>query len=63
MESVGTKAYTKRELRALLEGFESVELETIVTPYDRERVPLPIGRMIPSRFGWFVAIDARKPGG
>jgi ubiquinone/menaquinone biosynthesis C-methylase UbiE len=63
MESIGTKAYTERELRELLGGFEALHLETIVTPYDREKLPSAIGGLIPSRFGWFIAIDACKPSG
>jgi SAM-dependent methyltransferase len=60
MESIGTKAYTLTELRNLLADFHDVKLSRLATPYDRERIPKPIGRLIPDAFGWFVVIDARK---
>jgi hypothetical protein len=60
MESPGTKAYTVPELRRMFRRFASVRLERIVTPYDRSRLPRPLARVLPSRFGWFIAIVARR---
>jgi ubiquinone/menaquinone biosynthesis C-methylase UbiE len=59
MESPGTKAYTQRELDALFAGFSKVRYERFVTPYDR-RVGGPLAARLPSRFGWFVGITARR---
>jgi len=59
MESPGTKAYTRGELDELLAGFDSVELERFVTPYDR-RVAGPLAGIAGRRLGWFVGIRARK---
>jgi SAM-dependent methyltransferase len=61
MESVGTKAYTRRELLTLFDDYCDVRLQTLVTAYDRERLPGALANVIPSRFGWFIVIDARKP--
>jgi ubiquinone/menaquinone biosynthesis C-methylase UbiE len=36
MESLGTKGFTKCELRAMLTGVENLEIEKVCTPYDRE---------------------------
>ena len=36
MESLGTKGYTKRELRRMLDGVDDLRLEKVTTPYDVE---------------------------
>ena len=36
MESLGTKSYTKRELRRMLGGIEPLAIEKVLTPYDIE---------------------------
>ena len=59
MESPGTKAYTRRELKDLFGGFRGVLLTGFVTPYDR-RVAGPLADVIGSRFGWFVGITASR---
>lgn len=59
MESPGTKAYTQAELDKLFAGFSEVRYERFVTPYDR-RVGGPLAAMLPSRFGWFVGITAKR---
>jgi SAM-dependent methyltransferase len=58
MESPGTKAYTQRELAALLAGFGDVRYTRWVTPYDR-RVGRGLADLLGPRFGWFVGIVAR----
>jgi ubiquinone/menaquinone biosynthesis C-methylase UbiE len=35
MESIGTKGFTPRELRAMLAGIEDPKIEKVATPYDR----------------------------
>jgi SAM-dependent methyltransferase len=57
MESLGTKAYTQRELADMLSGYSSVSFTRFVTPYDR-RISGPLARVAGSRFGWFVGIKA-----
>lgn len=58
MESVGTKAYTRGEVRSMLRGFSAIEVVPLVTAYDLDRLPEWIGRWIPSGLGWFLAIRA-----
>ncbi len=36
MESLGTKGFTKRELRTMLTGVDHLRIEKVSTPYDRE---------------------------
>jgi ubiquinone/menaquinone biosynthesis C-methylase UbiE len=36
MESLGTKGYSKRELRRMLDGLEGMRIEKVTTPYDIE---------------------------
>ena len=59
LESPGTKAYTQRELEALFTPFSEVEYRRFVTPYDR-RVVGPLATLTGRRFGWFVAVTARR---
>jgi len=59
LESPGTKAYTEDELRALFDGFSSVQLQRLVTPYDR-RVAWRLADLTGPRLGWFFAITARR---
>lgn len=60
MESIGTKAYTPRELRDLFSSFDNCHIQPILTPYDRRRLPNWLTEFVPNCFGWFLAIDARK---
>ncbi len=60
MESPGTKAYTVREVRALFEQFTHVTATTVMTPYDRLRLPSWLTDLIPDRWGWFICIHAVK---
>lgn len=60
MESVGTKAYTLEELRTLFAPFPSVELQPIITSYDKAFFPRFISQFFPERWGWFIAVYARS---
>jgi ubiquinone/menaquinone biosynthesis C-methylase UbiE len=49
MESLGTKGYTKRELRSMLTGIDHLRIVKVGTPYDREYarlLALPSGRWL-----------------
>ena len=59
-ESVGTKAYTDGELRALLADFGTVSLQTLMTPYDTQFFPNWLSRRFPAHWGSFIAIMATK---
>jgi SAM-dependent methyltransferase len=58
VESPGTKAYTRREVEALFAMFDEVEIETVVTPYDR-RVAGPLAGTLPS-LGWNHLVRASR---
>ena len=60
MESVGTKAYTINEVRNLFARFDRVEVEAVVTAYDRKWLPRWSHHLIPASAGWNLAIRARK---
>jgi SAM-dependent methyltransferase len=60
MESVGTKAYTARELRELFAGFRHVQAQPVITHYDRLRVPRWIAEALPDRWGWFILVRATR---
>jgi SAM-dependent methyltransferase len=58
MESPGTQAYTRREVQIMFNaaGFDDVNVEGLVTPYDR-RAAGPLADII--RQDWNLAITAR----
>lgn len=58
LESVGTKAYTMRELEQLFSSFSSIHITRFLTPYDEKGFG-PIPRATGSRFGCFVGIVAK----
>ena len=60
MESPGTTAYTKRELRELFSGIRDLHIHQQSTPYDR-RVGGPLAILTGSALGWFAIVDGRKP--
>jgi SAM-dependent methyltransferase len=54
MESPGTTAYTRAQMRAMLEGaLTGLTVEHVGTPYDR-RVAGPLAAWTGSRAGWFL---------
>ncbi len=68
VESVGTKALTRAEARQLFVDFSQVQIETILTPYDKledsrfgKFFPRFVVDWLGNRFGWFMMIRARKP--
>lgn len=60
MESVGTKAYTHRELRRMFGRFADVRTQSHLTTYDTHRLPAWLTQFFPDRAGWFISIRARK---
>lgn len=58
IESVGTKAYTPQEVRALLSPFARVELQRLITPYDTSRFPKWLGNLLPNAWGWNIGFHA-----
>lgn len=60
MESRGTTAYTKRELRQLFAGLDGRHIEKVATKYDR-KLAGPLVRLTGDALGWFVVIRGRKP--
>lgn len=60
MESIGTKAYSRRELQEMFSEFKSIEIVPILTPYDTKGLPKWILNFIPQQFGWFYGIRAVK---
>jgi ubiquinone/menaquinone biosynthesis C-methylase UbiE len=59
MESQGTKAYTLAELRGMFAVLEDLEVDPVVTAYDR-RVAGPVTRLFAPRFGWFLVVRGRR---
>lgn len=58
MESIGTKAYTNAEVRALLSQFRAVELLRCITPYDTKRFPPLLSQYFPDAWGWNICFRA-----
>ncbi len=60
VESLGTKAYTRRELRRMFSRFEAVQVQSVLTPYDTRRLPAGMAAWLPQAWGWFTVITGRK---
>ncbi|HEX8064960.1 MAG TPA: class I SAM-dependent methyltransferase [Thermoleophilaceae bacterium] len=60
MESLGTTAYTKRELRRMFAGVDEVRIDKVGTPYDR-RMAGPLASLTGRWLGWFLVVRGRKP--
>jgi len=60
MESIGTKAYTQKELMRLLSVFRNVELIPLITPYDTSRLPGWFTQFFPAHWGWFIGFRSIK---
>jgi len=60
VESTGTRAYTRKELRKRFAGLEDLRVEHVGTPYDR-RVAGPLATITGARFGWFLVVRGRAP--
>jgi ubiquinone/menaquinone biosynthesis C-methylase UbiE len=59
MESPGTKAFTPDEVRAMLPGFQSVEVTPVLTHWDRRCAPVVAG-ILGGRFGWFLLVTGTR---
>jgi ubiquinone/menaquinone biosynthesis C-methylase UbiE len=57
-ESVGTKAYTNRELDSLFGAFSERAFTNYLTPYDLQHWPRAARPLFPARIGMFTAIRA-----
>jgi SAM-dependent methyltransferase len=60
MESEGTKAFTRGELEKLFASVDELQIEPVVTPYDR-RWAGPFVRLAGDRLGWFVVVRGTRP--
>jgi ubiquinone/menaquinone biosynthesis C-methylase UbiE len=59
MESIGTKGFTRRELRTMMIGIEDITIEKVCTPYDRAYASIlarPTGRWL----GFFQVARGHK---
>ena len=60
VESVGTKAYTTREVAELFNVFDRLYMKRLITTYDTDKWPRWISSLFPDRWGWFIAVQAQK---
>ena len=60
VESIGTKAYTVAELEVLFAAFSVCKTTPLLTRSDYGRLPRWLYELIPSRFGWYIALQAVK---
>ena len=61
MESEGTKAYTKGELRRAFRRPGRLRVDAVATSYDRA-ISRGLQRLTGDRLGWFLVVRGRKPG-
>ena len=59
-ESVGTKAYSVKEMYRLLDEFAESRVEKLITVYDRQHFPGWVARHFPNAWGSFLIIHAHK---
>ncbi|MFI5305039.1 MAG: class I SAM-dependent methyltransferase [Nitrospiria bacterium] len=60
VESIGTKAYTIKELKNLFSGFECTDLKAFLTSSDKGKLLKRIGQFIPDSLGWYITVRAIK---
>ena len=60
MESAGTRAYTRKELRQRFAGLDDLSVQHVGTPYDR-RVAGKLAAVTGDRLGWFLVVTGRAP--
>jgi len=60
MESEGTQAYTKRELRPMFAGVAGLRIDKVATAYDRQ-IAGPLARLTGDRLGWNLVVSGHKP--
>jgi SAM-dependent methyltransferase len=62
MESLGTKAYTKREARGMFAGIDELRIDKVATPYDVEYAG-GVARLTGRWLGFFMVIRGiKRPG-
>jgi ubiquinone/menaquinone biosynthesis C-methylase UbiE len=59
MESLGTKGYTKRELRGMIGGTADRRIEKVCTPYDVEYAG-GLARLTERWLGFFMVVQGRR---
>lgn len=59
IESPGTQAFTREEVRNLLPELDNLSITSRVTRWDRKCAPL-LARLVGGRFGWFMLICGEK---
>lgn len=60
VESIGTKAYTKTEIRKMLIEFSHVDFKQLITKHDTDNYPRWMSQFFPDDWGWFIGIRAKK---
>jgi SAM-dependent methyltransferase len=60
MESPGTKAYTRSEVKRMLSYFREVEVVPLLTVGDTHKLPAAIALRLPATWGWFLGIRAKR---
>ncbi len=60
MESLGTKAYTLKELDQIFSEFSSLVAKPVITPYDTSKWPGWLSPYFPDSWGWFITLKAVK---
>lgn len=66
VESPGTKAYTRPQIREIFKPFADLDIDTVITPYDigigrrNKLIPIHFRRFIPKALGWFIVIRGKK---
>lgn len=60
VESIGTKAYSRKELKGLFSEFAELEITPHLTQGDIRRLPKWLIEFLPHQFGWFWGIRAKK---
>ena len=60
MESIGTRAYTRREAGNMFEKLRHVRVTPILTSYDLVGMPCCLANYLPQAWGWFLVVQAEK---
>jgi ubiquinone/menaquinone biosynthesis C-methylase UbiE len=60
VESIGTKAYSRRELHGIFSQFERIIITPFLTVSDSGRLPKWLVSLIPQMFGWYYGISVKK---
>jgi ubiquinone/menaquinone biosynthesis C-methylase UbiE len=59
-ESVGSKAYSRREIHEMFSAFSTVLTQKHITESDRRRLPEFITSYFPNSWGWYISVRADK---